>query len=263
MHFDDTRFALLGGTTSARNKRAARASIDSYMWVRGQSGICAPAEMCYIGNRIGVSVNCATIAPEGYLKPSHVFRKDECLSGTVSMLASRPHCSGHGALGTTTRKIRRDREMATMAIEGARYSMMLGSTYSGECFVMSNTEPSSFAPLITIEYKEGTEDMDTDTVTRLPTSTKKSATQDIKMHDSSQKPKTFTPKTQGTSSAKGKGKQDVMVAQEEEVEELKKMSLYQEEERLELELERVVEKSIGFEFQESSGGAIGASPTTQ
>jgi len=140
IRFDSSRVALKGGDLSPSDARTNGEDMSEYLWGRGQSGLCAPAECIYSGSRFGVMLTHA-VSEEPFMNvvPTHMFRRDE-LSGSVSLISTRPTRVGDGPLGSFPQRIRRERDNGVAALVAARQMVAYSGKTGGEVVVPGDSE---------------------------------------------------------------------------------------------------------------------------
>jgi len=136
-----------GGTSSTAEAVTAKESVDKWLWVRGQSKIIAPAEMLYVGSRIGFYMGDSEIDPmTGEVTEQHVPFAEE-LNGTVMTWAFRPRGLGSNDSNHEERKYKRTRSQATQALHNARLRGTQLSNDVGSKFMFGNFEPMVTLPV--------------------------------------------------------------------------------------------------------------------
>lgn len=141
MNFDDAKMFLKGGQRAPDESRDKREDIANYLWGRGQSQLCAPAELGYIGKYLGCLITHSGIDDDFTIIKNHMLSSNELLDAKITMVASKPFRVNDGKLVDRPREIRRHRTSAIRALESARNRYDLYQLTGGEMFVPSNSEP--------------------------------------------------------------------------------------------------------------------------
>lgn len=140
-NFIDSNFSLCGGEDFPKDKRDAKKVISDYFWGRGQSSVFAPAESNYIGKTISMLVSFSSFNSETYdTNLTHVPHFDE-LGGNVNIKCSRPVRIPNGKLGSFNKKMKKDRTLATIALQEAYKKIYAYNITGGFSVIPSNTEP--------------------------------------------------------------------------------------------------------------------------
>lgn len=103
-----------------RDRHSAAAPMSSYLWVRGQSPLCAPGELINLGGTMGLEFRHASVTCDGLVIPNHVPSPAALINGTITFFSSPPVGISAGPLGDINHKVARARTRATVEVQQVR-----------------------------------------------------------------------------------------------------------------------------------------------
>lgn len=112
-----------GDSISIQKRMVSNATVDQYMWVRGQSCIPCPGETIYTGEGIGFKIKHYVIDQDNWSASYVHFPRTNELDGEVEFRVSKPQGYGNYILRWASKEVRTARSHAAMALDRARNSI--------------------------------------------------------------------------------------------------------------------------------------------
>jgi hypothetical protein len=103
------------------NERVGRKmDVGSYLWGRGHSSVIAPAEVTYIGKKVGLVFKHSHVINDGLLMETTHFPRPEEIDQLVTFSVTRMGYQGEVKKGAPDRMVCRERKAANVALHAAR-----------------------------------------------------------------------------------------------------------------------------------------------
>jgi hypothetical protein len=119
--YDSNKMHNVGGDGELNDRRNAHATLDQYMWVRGQSCIPSPGETIYVGSGMKSTILRMEYDHNERLNVlNHVPNKDELMNGKVHTTVSAVMSIEGGHTNTEERGERRARTQCSRAMQRNR-----------------------------------------------------------------------------------------------------------------------------------------------
>ncbi|AZT88642.1 coat protein [Thelebolus microsporus totivirus 1] len=129
-----------------RDRVEASMPLSSYLWVRGQSALPAPAEFINLAVGMGIQARHVIFSDDGDMSAEHLPLADEFVGAEVTFTVSTPAGVASGPLGVTDNTARRGRTKATRSLAGACLRTRIYGTATLEELPMLTTAPPTFLP---------------------------------------------------------------------------------------------------------------------